>query len=63
MSEIVINNYSSIPDAGAAWIVYLILNGSSAETICRLADDAKVDVGVRTDDATGKKTFTVTDRD
>lgn len=62
MSEIVINNYSAIPDALAAWIVYLILNGSGAGTICRLADDAKVDVGVRTDDATGKKTFTITDR-
>ena len=63
MREIVINNYSAIPDAVAAWIVYLILNGSSAETICRLADDAKVDVGVRSDDKAGKKIFTVTDRD
>lgn len=63
MREIVIYNHSAIPDASAAWIVYLILNGSGVETICRLADDANVTVGVRTDDATGKKTFTVTDRD
>ena len=63
MSEIVINNYSAIPDAFAARIVYLILQGSSPATICRIADLTKVDVGVRTDDATGKKSFTVTDRD
>lgn len=63
MSEIVINNYSAIPDAFAARIVYLILQGSSAATICRIADLTKVDVGVRTENATGKKTFTVTDRD
>lgn len=63
MSEIVINNYSAIPDAVCLMLAYRIVNNDSEETICRIADDNRVDVGVRTDDAMGKKTFTITNRD
>lgn len=63
MGKIVINNLSSAPDTCAAMIAYRILNYDSEETICRIADDNRVDVDVCTDDTTGEKTFTITDRD
>lgn len=64
MGKIIINNFSKQKDYKAVRMAATILAGCYRERfLAEEADELGVNVGVKTDDATGEKTFTVTDRD
>ena len=64
MGTIIINNYSRINDDRAVRFAASILSGAFSEKfLSDEADALNVDVGVRTDDETGARMFTFTDRD
>ena len=64
MGTIIINNYSKINDDQAVRFAAGILSGAYSEKfLAEEADALNVDVGVRTDDETGARMFTFTDRD
>ena len=64
MGTIIINNLSKQKDYKTVRLAATILAGYFRERfLAEEADELGVSVGVRTDDQTGEKTFTFTDRD